>query len=265
MLIVWLIFFEIQILLFLLFVSPVGILSVSIGGTSANPNPSENPKTTIIFRTIYLGIRELKYENFLLKLGNTQNYTSVYRFARKHGIFKNWEIEEDPSIISQRGIGENVFNDYPCVPVQGSNPASVKSIQLELTNNPPDLSKGLGWEVKDSLSDSVKTEYRDGLTYHQHILRYHDDLLTRASGESQNNDETYMYRSNKSSISPESLLDFFIEEVHDFEIKDAILKIEVLKDSKISQIYREILVLHALGDLSCVPTILFEGVDPWLY
>ncbi|PKY55099.1 hypothetical protein RhiirA4_548569 [Rhizophagus irregularis] len=280
-------FFEIQILLFLLFVSPVGILSVSIGGTSANPNPSENVLATLrqqevagldffqwtieklrskpyslpdglATRLVTLindlnsqRIRELKYENFLLKLGNTQNYTSVYRFARKHGIFKNWEIEEDPSIISQRGIGENVFNDYPCVPVQGSNPASVKSIQLGSLRVYGD---GLGWEVKDSLSDSVK-----------HILRYHDDLLTRASGESQNNDETYMYRSNKSSISPESLLDFFIEEVHDFEIKDAILKIEVLKDSKISQIYREILVLHALGDLSCVPTILFEGVDPWLY
>ncbi|EXX75602.1 hypothetical protein RirG_040480 [Rhizophagus irregularis DAOM 197198w] len=61
---------------------------------------------------------------------NTQNSTSVYRFARKYGIFKNWEIEEDPSIRSQRGIGENVFNDYPCVPVQGSNPVSVKSMQL---------------------------------------------------------------------------------------------------------------------------------------
>jgi hypothetical protein len=83
------------------------------------------------------------------------------------------------------------------------------------------------------------------------------NLLTRASGESQNNDETYMYRSNKSSISPESFLDSFIEEgiyirlnsgnciqvqitshlgtgkeyivffwqVHDFEIKDAVLKV----------------------------------------
>ncbi|CAB4377979.1 unnamed protein product [Rhizophagus irregularis] len=109
-------------------------------------------------------------------------------------------------------------------------------------------------------------EYRDGLTYHSIILRYRDDLFTRASGESQNNDETYIYRSNKSLISPESLLDSFIEEeyivflarVHDFEIKNAVLKIEVLKDSKISQIYREILALHALGDLSCVPTILFE-------
>ncbi|CAB5146630.1 unnamed protein product [Rhizophagus irregularis] len=73
-------------------------------------------------------------------------------------------------------------------------------------------------------------EYRDGLTYHSIILRYRDDLLTRAFGESQNNDETYMYRRNKSSISPKSLLASFIEEA-----------------------------LHALGDLSCVPTILFEG------
>src|SRR5436305_13315468 len=37
------------------------------------------------------------------------------------------------------------------------------------------------------------------------------------------------------------------------------LKIEVRKDSEISQVYREISALHGLGDLSCVPTILFEG------
>ncbi|CAB4496030.1 unnamed protein product [Rhizophagus irregularis] len=65
--------------------------------------------------------RELKCENFFLKLGNTQNSTSVYRFVRKQGIFKIWEIEEDPSIRPQRGIGENVFKVYPCAPAQGSN------------------------------------------------------------------------------------------------------------------------------------------------
>ncbi|PKK65177.1 hypothetical protein RhiirC2_853800, partial [Rhizophagus irregularis] len=91
-----------------------------------------------------------------------------------------------------------------------------------------------------------------------------------------------MYRRNKSLFSPESLLASFIKEgiyirlysgncihvqitshlgngkkcivflaqVHDYEIRDAVLK---------SQIYREISTLHALGDLSCVPTILFEG------
>ena len=37
------------------------------------------------------------------------------------------------------------------------------------------------------------------------------------------------------------------------------LKIEVRKDSEISQVYREISALHALGDLPCVPKILFEG------
>ncbi|GET58550.1 kinase-like domain-containing protein [Rhizophagus irregularis DAOM 181602=DAOM 197198] len=31
------------------------------------------------------------------------------------------------------------------------------------------------------------------------------------------------------------------------------------KDTEISQVYREISALHGLGDLSCVPTILFEG------
>src|ERR1044072_3558866 len=37
------------------------------------------------------------------------------------------------------------------------------------------------------------------------------------------------------------------------------LKIEVRKDSEISQVYREISALHGLGGLSCVPKILFEG------
>ncbi|GBC31524.2 uncharacterized protein OCT59_016450 [Rhizophagus irregularis] len=330
---------------------------------------------------------------------NTQNSTSVYRFVRKQGIFKIWEIEEDPSIRPQRGIGENVFKVYPCAPAQGSNRVIqpfckdvvseineiVKSMHSgslrvykdvdvrsrvkdqvyadiiighadfhkELTNNPPDLSKGLGWEVKSNLSDRVKAskgkgelikyareylsaippltnvfygcltdgrlwqfvkiqlilndidnlkvKFEESPTYEWSIetasliasiiLRYHDGLLTRASGESQNNDETYMYRRNKSLFSPESLLASFIKEgiyirlysgncihvqitshlgngkkcivflvqVHDYEIRDAVLKIEVLKDSENSQIYREISALHALGDLSCVPTILFEG------
>ena len=37
------------------------------------------------------------------------------------------------------------------------------------------------------------------------------------------------------------------------------LKIEVYKDTKICQVYREISALRALGDLPCVPKILFEG------
>ena len=37
------------------------------------------------------------------------------------------------------------------------------------------------------------------------------------------------------------------------------LKIEVYKDTKICQVYREISALRALSDLSCVPKILFEG------
>ena len=37
------------------------------------------------------------------------------------------------------------------------------------------------------------------------------------------------------------------------------LKIEVYKDTKIRQVYREISALRALGDLPCVPKILFEG------
>ncbi|CAI2186231.1 3653_t:CDS:2, partial [Funneliformis geosporum] len=206
----------------------------------------------------------------------------------------------------------------------------------ELTENPPDLLKGLGWEVKNDLSNSSKVtegkgqlikyarayltanpsltnvfyrclmdgklwlfvkiqfvldnpnnpivKFEESQTYEWSrktasfitgiIERYHKDLSMRASGEkkeSQNNDETYMYR-NKSSISTESLLASFIKEgiyirlhsgnrihvqitshlgngrecivflaqVHDYGIKDAVLKIEVRKDSEISQVYREI-------------------------
>ncbi|PKY60034.1 hypothetical protein RhiirA4_517042 [Rhizophagus irregularis] len=343
----------------------------------------------------------LKYEILLLRLGNTQSSASVYRFVREGEEFKIWEIEEDPDIMPQEGIGHYVFNNHPEVPAQGSNEISitqpfcknvvseindsVNSMKLfnlhvygdggsrlkdqvyadiiigpadfhkELTDNPPDLSKGLGWEVKNNLSEGVKVckgkgqlikyarayltassrltnvfygRLTDGKIWQfvkiQLILdiddlkvmfeespnyewsiktasliagiieRYHDDLSMRASGEkkeSQNNDKTYMYR-NRPSVSSETLLASLIEEgvyirlfsgnsihvqiksylgagrecivflaqVRDYGIMDAVLKIEVRrKHSKISQVYREISALHALGDLRCVPTILFEG------
>ncbi|CAG8719439.1 9362_t:CDS:2, partial [Ambispora leptoticha] len=221
----------------------------------------------------------------------------------------------------------------------------------KLTKNPPDLSKGLGWEVKNNLNDKskasegkgqlikyaraylsadppltsifygcltdgklwqfvkiqlmlddvndLKVKFEESLNYEWSkrtasliaglINRYHNDLSMRASDEkkeSPNNDETF-----KSSISSKNLLASFIEEgidirlssgncihvqitshlgtgrectvflaqVRDYGIKDAVLKIEVYKNTKISQIYREISVLHSLGDLPCVPKILFEG------
>ena len=307
----------------------------------------------------------MKYENFLLKLGNSQNSASVYRFVREKGEFKIWEIEEDLNITPQKGIGQDVFNNHPEAPAQGSGEVSttqpfckkvvseindsvnsMKSVNLrvygdvgarekdqvyadmiigstdfhkELTDNPPDLSKGLGWEVKSNFNegskvsegkgqlikyaklylsasprltnvfygcltdgkiwqfvkiqfmlDELKVIFEESPTYEWSIKtasliagiieRYHNDLSMRASGEkkeSQNNDETYMYR-NQSSISTESLLASFIEEgiyirsysgnhgihvqiishlgngrecivflaqVHDYEIKDAVLKV----------------------------------------
>ncbi|RGB35803.1 kinase-like domain-containing protein [Rhizophagus diaphanus] len=51
----------------------------------------------------------------------------------------------------------------------------------------------------------------------------------------------------------------FLAQVRDYGIKDAVLKIEVCKNTEIFQVYREISVLRALSDLSCVPKILFEG------
>ncbi len=143
----------------------------------------------------------------------------------------------------------------------------------ELTAKPPDLSKGLGWEVKNDITDNSKLtigkgqlikyakaylsaerpltnifygcvtdgklwqfvkiqlllddfkfNFEESISYEWNgktasiiagiISRYREDLMMRASGEkkeSQNNDETYMYR-NKSSISSESLLASFIEE-----------------------------------------------------
>ncbi|CAG8564729.1 20141_t:CDS:2 [Rhizophagus irregularis] len=185
MLIVWLICATIDFIY--IHPKPVGILSVSI---SANPNPSENVLATLCQQEVagldffQWTIEKLRSEPYSLLDGlatilvtlindlntqrNTQNSTSVYRFARKYGIFKNWEIEEDPSIRSQRGIGENVFNDYPCVPVQGSNPVSVKSMQLGSLRVYGDvygmfaLGVWAGWEVKDSLSDSVKVSEGKG-------------------------------------------------------------------------------------------------------
>ncbi|KAF0417325.1 serine/threonine protein kinase [Gigaspora margarita] len=50
----------------------------------------------------------------------------------------------------------------------------------------------------------------------------------------------------------------FLAQVCDYEIKDAVLKIEVRKDIEISQVYHEISALQALSDLSCIPKILFE-------
>ncbi|CAB4405316.1 unnamed protein product [Rhizophagus irregularis] len=51
----------------------------------------------------------------------------------------------------------------------------------------------------------------------------------------------------------------FLVQVYDYEIKDAVLKIEVCKNTEIFQVCCEISVLHALSDLSCIPKILFEG------
>ncbi|CAG8655115.1 12547_t:CDS:2 [Funneliformis caledonium] len=307
-------------------------------------------------------------------------------FVRERGEFKIWEIEEDLNITLQKGIGQDVFNNHPEAPAQGSGEISItqpfcknvvseindsvnsmKSVNLrvygdvsvwekdqvyadiiigstdfhkELTDNPPDLlkgskvSEGKGQLIKYAklylsasprltnvfygcltdgkiwqfvkiqfMLDELKVIFEESPTYEWSekiasliagiIERYHDDLSMRVSGEkkeSQNNNETYMYR-NKSSISTESLLASFIEEgiyirsysgnhgihvqiishlgngrecivflaqVRDYGIKDAILKIEVRKDSEISQVYREISALHGLGGLSCIPKILFE-------
>ncbi|CAI2194476.1 14406_t:CDS:2, partial [Funneliformis geosporum] len=150
----------------------------------------------------------LKYENFLLKLGNKQNSASVYRFVREEGEFKVWEIEEDPNIIPQKGIGQDVFNNHPEAPAQGSSEVSItqrfcknvvseindsvnsmKSVNLrvyrdigarekdqvyadiiigstefhkELTDNPPDLSRGLGWEVKSNFNEGSKVSEGKG-------------------------------------------------------------------------------------------------------
>ncbi|UZO24148.1 uncharacterized protein OCT59_016463 [Rhizophagus irregularis] len=86
------------------------------------------------------------------------------------------------------------------------------------------------------------------------ILRYHDDLLTSASGES----KIMMKR-----ICIEEINHQFLPKVSwllsskRVSISDYTLEIGCRFED--SQIYREISTLHALGDLSCVPTILFEG------
>ncbi|GBB95941.1 hypothetical protein RclHR1_02650012 [Rhizophagus clarus] len=196
----------------------------------------------------------------------------------------------------------------------------------ELTDNPPDLSKGLGWEVKSNFNegskvnegkgqlikyariylsarpsltnvfygcltdgkiwqfvkiqlmlddiDELKVIFEESITYEWSektasliagiIERYHDDLSMRASGEKKESRICI-------GISHQFLLKIishlgngrecivFLAQVRDYGIKDAVLKIEVRRDSEISQVYREISALHGLGGLSCVPKILFEG------
>ncbi|RHZ78561.1 hypothetical protein Glove_161g56 [Diversispora epigaea] len=216
------------------------------------------------------------------------------------------------------------------------------SFYSELTKNLPNLSKGLGWKVKNNLNDgskviegkgqllkyartylsanppltsifygcltdgklwqfmkiqfiledinNLKVKFEESRNYEwsEHTASliaglidcYHNDLLIKVSDEKkefQNNNKIYMYR-NKSLISPKSLLASFIEkgiyirlnsgncihvqitsllgtgrecivflaQVRDCGIKDAVLKIEVYKNTTISQVYCEISVLHAL-------------------
>ncbi|CAG8437266.1 16381_t:CDS:2 [Funneliformis caledonium] len=231
-------------------------------------------------------IKFLKYENFYLRFSNMQNSASLYRLLRNQKTIKRWKIEIEINIIKTRIISENAFGDIRELPPEQNlrkpnrfvDTGDRKQDQVypdiiigldefysELTAKPPDLSKGLGWKIKNDIRDNSKlTEGKDGklwqfvkiklisddfnnlkfnfeesIDYEWNkrtasiiadiISRYHKDLSMKTSGkkkESQNNDETYMYR-NKSSISSESLLASFIKEtqVRDYRIKDAVLKI----------------------------------------
>ncbi|CAG8699222.1 6119_t:CDS:2 [Dentiscutata erythropus] len=143
----------------------------------------------------------------------------------------------------------------------------------ELTNSPPDLSKGLGWEVKNDLTNNTKVKEGKG-----QLIKYARKYLTAKSPQS---DVFYgcltdgkLWKFTKIQLliddngTPKMKLHLILEleecivflaQVHDYEIKDTVLKIEVRKDTEISQVYHEISALQALGDLSCIPKILFEG------
>ncbi|CAG8496618.1 12047_t:CDS:2 [Funneliformis mosseae] len=163
------------------------------------------------------------------------------RFVRAHGDFQLWEIEENTDIEPLIGVDDDVFSNHRDPPAQGSNEVNVtqpfygggrvrdnvfpeiiigrSDFYRELTENPPDLSKGI--PCSESISNkrfqwmfNGWKALKDSLIIAGIIERYHKNLSMRASGEkneSPNNDETYMYR-NKSSISTESLLASFIKD-----------------------------------------------------
>ncbi|CAI2198911.1 12202_t:CDS:2, partial [Funneliformis geosporum] len=164
-------------------------------------------------------IQDLEYENFFLRISNTQSSASVYRFVRAHGDFQLWEIEEDTDINPLRGAGDDVFINNHDPPAQGSSEVDVtqpfckdvvseineilngmrlsnllvlgdgggrvrdnvfpdiiigrSDFYKELTENPPDLSKGLGWEVKNDLSNGSKVTEGKG-----QLIKYARAYLT---------------------------------------------------------------------------------------
>ncbi|CAG8659091.1 1939_t:CDS:2, partial [Paraglomus brasilianum] len=219
--------------------------------------------------------------------------------------------------------------------------------------DPPDLTRGLGWEVKNDLEDNTKLKEGKGqlikyariyllgdtplsqvfygcimdgtywvfvkITYDYDkcwfefeksqlykwsvdtalliaglINLYHTQVLP-ASGEKQDypgrDDKNQGCQATASSVSPEMVLadlikegvsiqtDFgefiqmqiishlgtgrdsiiFLAEALDYGIMQAVLKIEVPKDTNFSQLSQETRVLHELDGLACVPKILFEG------
>ncbi|RHZ81897.1 hypothetical protein Glove_117g498 [Diversispora epigaea] len=123
-------------------------------------------------------ILQLRSALFNAETGNTKKSSSVYRYVQKNGIINLWKIEND---ISLKRVDKRTYAQFPTPPdiiqrlrlqdellILGDN-GNRKEDQVyadliigfqrfyqQLKSNPPDLSKGLGWKVKNDLTDGSK-------------------------------------------------------------------------------------------------------------
>ncbi|CAG8477859.1 4726_t:CDS:2 [Paraglomus brasilianum] len=116
------------------------------------------------------------------------------QFCKSRGDFQRWEIEEDTDIKPQRGAGDYVLINTVNLLLKDQMVAGGGQMKddvfpdiiighadfyKELTKIPPDLSKGLGWEVKSDLKDGSKvTEGKGQLVKYARAYLAADPPLT---------------------------------------------------------------------------------------
>jgi hypothetical protein len=138
----------------------------------------------------------LKNALFIAQTDNTKNSTSVYKFVKKKGIVTLWQIERDIDLLKRLRFNElpqipptqksnkttvhqpfckqvlekivellklqdDLFvlgggGDRKENEVYADLIIGLSSFYNELTKNPPDLSKGFGWEVRNDLTDRAE-------------------------------------------------------------------------------------------------------------
>ncbi|CAG8630250.1 19393_t:CDS:2 [Dentiscutata erythropus] len=120
-----------------------------------NINPLENE------------VEKLKILLFNSENGNSTKSSSVYKYIRNNYIVSLWDIEKE--IKPNRHVEETIqFLKMNNLIVLGENChkkddkiysdllIGYRKFYQKLSNNSPDLIKGLGWEVKNDLTDSSK-------------------------------------------------------------------------------------------------------------